>query len=427
MLRETLGWLDKQGNPRRQDIEISFRDFIEKAGVSRGAIGKAIQDAVAGGFIECKQSASKKTAAGAGQSGSYSLRWNTNGPYTKSMNEFTGFYTGEGNRTSVPNQFFDAIVCNEPLSLIKVVGTIIRQTIGYRNQFGGRRSTHPLSYSRIQRLANLKDRSVLSDALQVAEKTGYIICVDRGQFTPDKQLQKQSCYGLRWLQERENPSIGTKIRPEPDGFKKPTSIGSKFRPEDRFKKPTSKKKTELNDNNKQQNVAAVDDEAVQLLASCGLDIKTAIQLFEKRGVEAIKNQVEWLDARKPTDNRIGMLRKSIEDDWPMPVSLKQRQRTENERAKQAKRDERQRREDAVVTRMKQQRADRKLRLLVEWESASRKKREQWIRSAVKAEASKKIAELIRRQTSDTETPHVHVLQVVAGECNLPPVLMLEQN
>ena len=55
MLRKTLGWLDKEGNPVEQNINISYRDLIAEAGISRGAIRKALDEAVAGGFITCIQ------------------------------------------------------------------------------------------------------------------------------------------------------------------------------------------------------------------------------------------------------------------------------------------------------------------------------------------------------------------------------------
>ena len=46
LLRETLGWLDEEGNPIRQDIRISCRDLIQKAKVSRGAIKVALNEAI---------------------------------------------------------------------------------------------------------------------------------------------------------------------------------------------------------------------------------------------------------------------------------------------------------------------------------------------------------------------------------------------
>ena len=75
MLRQTLGWLDREGNPIRQAIHVTYSDLIRKAGVSRGAIGKAITDAVSGGFIECSQVATQSRKGQSAESAVYSLRW----------------------------------------------------------------------------------------------------------------------------------------------------------------------------------------------------------------------------------------------------------------------------------------------------------------------------------------------------------------
>ena len=43
VIRQSLGWLDENGQPINETVKVSYRDLIEKAGVSRGAIGKALQ------------------------------------------------------------------------------------------------------------------------------------------------------------------------------------------------------------------------------------------------------------------------------------------------------------------------------------------------------------------------------------------------
>jgi len=52
LIRATLGWLDANGNPLREDIRVSYRDVIEQAGISRGSIKGALAEAVGSGFIE---------------------------------------------------------------------------------------------------------------------------------------------------------------------------------------------------------------------------------------------------------------------------------------------------------------------------------------------------------------------------------------
>ncbi len=55
----------------------------------------------------------------------YELKWVRGREYVKDPARFQGFFEGEGNRTDIPNQFFDLLIPIEPLSVIKVVGAIM--------------------------------------------------------------------------------------------------------------------------------------------------------------------------------------------------------------------------------------------------------------------------------------------------------------
>ena len=146
-----LGWLDENGDPQRQDIALSYAQLIKDAGVSRGAIGDAISQCIELGFLTQSQKPQSSQAGTTSKTAVYSLRWSQQTNFISTLESFDGFFCGEGYRTPVPNRFFDFLVPRESLSVIKVVGTVIRHTIGYQNQFGGRRSSAPLSYSQIQR------------------------------------------------------------------------------------------------------------------------------------------------------------------------------------------------------------------------------------------------------------------------------------
>ena len=108
--RQTLGWLDREGNPISQTIRVTYSDLTEKAGVSRGAISKAMSDAVAAGFIECCNVAAPSRKGRNAASASYALRWSDNSDYAKSLDSFDGFFSGEGHRTQIPSSFFDHVV-----------------------------------------------------------------------------------------------------------------------------------------------------------------------------------------------------------------------------------------------------------------------------------------------------------------------------
>ena len=151
-----------------------------KLGISRGAIRKALDEAVTGGFITCIQKGQANGNNQTAETACYALRWATDNEYHKNPEQFNGFFAGEGYRTPIPNSFFDSVVKQEALSVVKVVGTVLRHTVGYQNQFGGRRQVAPLSYSYILKYTNLSDRTTLSQAIQHAIATGYIRCVQKG-------------------------------------------------------------------------------------------------------------------------------------------------------------------------------------------------------------------------------------------------------
>lgn len=181
LLKRTLGWLDENGNPIEQDVSVSYRQLIAEAGVSRGALRDAIDEAIAGGFIVCTRRGRVNSIESAAEKASFALRWDSGGTYAKDAQSFQGFYAGEGHRSPIPNAFFDRVVRQESLAVTKIVGTVLRHTVGYQNQFGGRRSQAPLSYSYIQQYAAILDRGTVSQAIRQALATGYIRCVEEGR------------------------------------------------------------------------------------------------------------------------------------------------------------------------------------------------------------------------------------------------------
>ena len=305
MLRKTLGWLDKEGNPVKQNISISYRDLIVEAGISRGAIRKALDEAVTGGFITCIQKGQANGNNQAAETACYSLRWSTENQYHKNPEQFNGFFSGEGHRTPIPNLFFDSVVKEEALSVVKVVGTVLRHTVGYQNQFGGRRQIAPLSYSYILKYTNLSDRTTLSQAIQHAIATGYIRCVQKGGIDSQSSKRRPSTYAVRWHEQANSKGNGSKTRPvNQQRYKNQTDNGSETRPVAQFKNQTEEMPLE-NNTNKQQDVSsdsvvAVENlESLSLLQQAGFDEDVVLELSEKRGLEEIKQQIEWLPHRNP--------------------------------------------------------------------------------------------------------------------------------
>ncbi|MEZ6055477.1 MAG: hypothetical protein R3C01_02110 [Planctomycetaceae bacterium] len=423
LLRRTLGWLDANGEPIEQEITVSWTELIERAGISRGALREVLDEALRRKFIAQVQAGRAKGVGEQGQSAQYRLRWGSETEYLKSPERFDGFFRGEGHRTPVPNAFFDRVVPEAPLAVTKVVGTVLRHTIGYQNQFGGRRTSTPLSYQQIANYAHLSIGKTLAQAIRLADEAGYIARIELGNFSPDRSQQQATCYGVRWLQQGLNRRIGSDIPSEVEWFNKPIRNGSETPPEDRFKKPITIK-TEHKDTLKQQQAAAM-KEGIILLRNQGFDRHSAVRLIEQQGIEVVQNQIAWLDARKPTENRVGMLRKAIEENWPKPRSVQHREKRHELRTRQQTKDAQQVREEVAIAAKKQQRRDRQQRLLAEWGSASLEERRQWIQTTVERETSTRLADIIRRESVKSPQPHLQVLETIAVDRNLPRVLVLD--
>jgi hypothetical protein len=169
--------------------------------------------------------------------------------------------------------------------MTKVVGTVLRHTVGYQNQFGGRRSDAPLSFSYIQQFANVRDRTTLSETLKRAMQQGYIRCVSEGYFDPDGGRQSPAArYALKWLDKAKNSGKTAETRPAARKHgENPTGNTAENRPGEDGKNPTDIK-TEENNTLKQQHdppVAAEDVDAVLLLIEAGFDKATAGELERK--------------------------------------------------------------------------------------------------------------------------------------------------
>jgi hypothetical protein len=325
-LRRTLGWCDQYGRPQEEQIEISFRELAAKAGVSRDRLRAALDEAIAGHFLECVREGRPNRAHEAGQSALYRLCWHDSAGYQKDPAAFRGFFEREGNRTDIPNQFFDHIVPNEPLSVIKVVGSIIRSSIGFAARRGARRQWASLSYTQIQNFTRLASRKELSTALRTALARRYIVRLEAGRFTHEKAEQRSAVYALRWADGWSGNPDGQKSQPEeagPDRSEIHTSHGPIPSPEERSGITTSIKTKLTNETEKQLQVeAAAASPALEILLKEGFNKETARELAETIAPEVIRQQIEWLPHRSPARSRLGMLRRAMEGNWPPPAGLR---------------------------------------------------------------------------------------------------------
>lgn len=422
VLRQTLGWLDKNGNPIREDIVVPYRDFIEKAGISRGALADVLDEVVSSGFLLCTSPARPKSRGTGSMSAAFRLRWASSGrEYTKDPKRFTGFFSGEGNRTPVPNQFFDLIVPSETGSVIKVVGSVLRHTIGYQNQFGGHRSETPLSFTAIQRYANISDRKTIAAAIRTAQERGYIERTKAGKFSADKTQQATATYSPRWLLSDDTKSIGSRTLPE-DRSNNPTRNSSETPPDDRFRNPTTTKETE-NKTLKQQQTVAADSESVSLLTDAGFDKPTAQRLAGRVDAEVIRRQIEWLPERGSNTNKLGMLRRAIEEDWPAPPSIVRKEREAVSLTKARAEAEAARREDEQLQAKKMERVSRRDLLASFLKSCSPEEIEEYQRRAAEVERSDFLRDKLGRPFEELNAfEQGKVLDQLARERGLPRLI-----
>jgi len=326
MIRKTLGWCDASGNPQQERFSISYNDLENEAGVSRPEIRKALDAGVRGKFINCLRTPSAKSAGRTSVSGLYELRWDHRGGYVKDPKVFDGFFAGEGNRTYIPNQFFDVCVRHETLAVVKVVGSVIRFSIGFQNKWGFRREQTSLSYLDLQRYSKMSDPKTLAGAIRSSVASNYLKIVETGYFDPNGgRTSRKATYAIQWLNDNAIDFIGKKNPAEKltDGnqFEKPSGIGQKNPAADRYEIPSGIQITRINNTPKQtlrQAQGGHDVETLKKLKAEGFDERAAGAIAKRYPAERIERQIRWIDQRRIKANRLGMLRAAIDQDWSKP-------------------------------------------------------------------------------------------------------------
>jgi len=383
MIRKTLGWSDAEGNPQQPHVVISYNQLIREGGISRGAISSAIEEALDGHFIQRVREGRASGHRQPAVSALFELCWDDCGEYIKDPARFAGFFAGNGNLTYIPNAFFDYTVPNESLAVIKIVGAIIRYTIGFQTKFGFRRQQIEMSFTRLQRITGISSRRSLNDAIQHSIANNHIQRITDGCFDSNAGRESRpATYGLKWSDSNIYPMPSSKRIPAiPEGdepsaeqavqkgyrevpglvehfdegavqkgyrgqskkdtgerFNKDTECGSETAPgpvqeghRDQSTKDTDIEITLKNNNannitkQQQQAAPAVAGGSFERLIQEGFDQGTATLLAKAYPPLQVMQQCEWLAQRNPTRNRLGMLRKSIEENWPSPES-EQRER-----------------------------------------------------------------------------------------------------
>src|SRR5690349_5002072 len=90
---------------------------------------------------------------------------------------FSGFALPTSNTTYTPNQFFDVCLPHYSRGVVRLVGYMIRKTLGWCDEHGNpQHETVSFSYSELEKEAGLS-HSMIRLALDEAERGGFIRCL----------------------------------------------------------------------------------------------------------------------------------------------------------------------------------------------------------------------------------------------------------
>lgn len=366
-LRRVLGWANEHGNPTREQLRFSYRELAAKAGVSRDCIADALREATERRCLSCVKTPQPDRAGLPGQSGVYELCWDQDGPYTDRPADFKGFYYPEAvviqereqgtvvsrpkaARKNIPNAFFDYLLPKERLSVIRVVAALLFYSIQW-GRGGERKVPVSRSITELCRLTGMS-RHHVHGAVMAACRSGYIEQIDHGYFDPSAGNESRAAtYGIRWArpiqvecaptpQETPNGQVGEGEREQrPSETRNVEPVGNGER--DRSEKVNGERSKMVNDIRvkrelkKDQTTAsevetavpktgappepfAVANSGLDLLLKIGFDRTTAGRLARRSSAEVIQRQIQWLPHRTANRNRLGLLRRAIEEDWPKP-------------------------------------------------------------------------------------------------------------
>ena len=356
-LRKVLGWVDAHGQPTREQLQFTYRELIAQAGVHRDTIAAALDEAIKRRCLRCLQSPQPDALKQPGRSGIYELCWDETGAYTDAPAAFSGFYYPEAAlveerqgattvrrpkaaRKNIPNAFFDHLLPRERLSVIRVVGALLFYSIQW-GPGGERREPVSCSITELSRLTKLSRQHVHEAVLEALQR-GYIERVKAGYFDPAAaQASRAATYGIRWAAVPAMAAGLSSASARPNAVRESdrsekvngAPVGKGVR--DRSEKVYGERSEKVNDISiktdlKTETTAAESarppvalkpaaaESVIARLKQTGFDETVAQRLAARCPPEVIARQIDWLPLRNSTQNRLGLLRRAIEQNWPKP-------------------------------------------------------------------------------------------------------------
>lgn len=320
MILQQLRWRDSKGQPTVKQIRVRSSQLVKEGGVSSTQLSLARDEAVNANFVHCNTKPTAKLKGTPSRIGEYVLA--RSDQFTNELESFTGFYSGKGQFTATPIQFFTEILPHETLAVIRVIAAIIRFTIGFEADHGGRVLEEHLSYSQLKAYTGIKSDSTLCTAIKRGSDQGYIV-VEAGSFN-DKA---KSLYRLNWLaveaskqnspkiEAREN-TTRTVPKSKSEQSQNRSDIAPKIEAQNQSQNRSLYKKQKQNIS-KQQPVAE-HSELHLALVNIGFESAVANSLINNHPATIIQTQLKWIGGRRVDRNALGLLRKAIEENWSAP-------------------------------------------------------------------------------------------------------------
>ena len=113
---------------------------------------------------------------------------------------FVGFAFPTSNTTYTPNQYFDVCLPRQSRGVVRLVGYMIRKTLGWCDADGNpQHETVSVSYGDLETRAGLS-HSMIRLALDEAEQSGFIRCVRQGHASGRASSGISAAYEVSWDQ-----------------------------------------------------------------------------------------------------------------------------------------------------------------------------------------------------------------------------------
>jgi hypothetical protein len=202
------------------------------------------------------------------------------------------------------------------LATIQIVGAIIRFSIGFVNKYGHRRQHVALSYLDIQRYAKIASPRILSKSIRHSIAKNYVERIEDGYFDPNGGMMSRSAhYALKWQASAPTTPKSEAAENHSEKFSEGTLKSEADYHTEKYSGIQIKQRNKTN--KEQTGEAAV---TFLRLKEAGFDERAARTMASKHPFERVDRQIRWIDQRRVRRNRLGMLRRAIEEDWTRPAS-----------------------------------------------------------------------------------------------------------